>query len=203
MLDGSYHKLFAIAQGAMRTANSIRKPHDRNSNAHSDAVPYHHCLFLESAQLEVVALDYAIAALEAYVNYLGYIFIDGWAVLQKKHFWGQYEQVRDSFAKLQIVWPEQPLPQYRVLRDKRNQLHHVHSALARNHRGEQATIHSEDAARIVNGVADFMQDTHAKLKERLAGYPSFEAIWLKIAEDNQLKQRKALYDDFIQRGVDL
>jgi len=181
MQKQAYEKLFAIAKAALTTSTG-----SPNSS-----------VFLLPEQLAAIALDYAVSALEAYVNYLGYIFIDAWPVLQRKHFWGQYEQISEALAKLNIELPEEPIINYRSIREKRNHLHHA-QAMSDDQRFSRISV--DDAKQAVDAVAHFMSQTHKVLQVTLANYESFEAIWLRISEDNQLKTRKALYQSYIHQS---
>lgn len=80
----------------------------------------------------VGSVDASISAIEAFVNRLGYIFIDNWQEIEANNFWMQYKKVINILQCLDIdiasikKTPYQDFKKYREI--VRNPYHHVKSS---------------------------------------------------------------------------
>ena len=187
-LDGeAYVALLMIAKNALKTANALRVD-----------MQYESLEALLPNQLDVIALDYAISALEAYINYLGFIFINAWRTVQRKNFWIQYEQLAHGFKKIGIDLGDEPLRRYRELRDKRNHLHHL-QVLESHEEGAQ-DISMEDAKYIVEAVDRFMKAAQKKIKEVAHQYGSLGAMVRAIEDELYLEEREVALKSFLKQS---
>lgn len=160
------------------------------------------------------SLSNTIAALEAFINHLGYIFCDDWINDKKQRFWDQYRKLSLFFKEKEILFSSKEMykePYFGVENDRliRNDINHIHASkndyfyedselMADMENGpielqilfsHWVSITYEYAQLAYNNVKSFIENIH-----NLINQPSVLSK-LKVLTDNG---RKKLLDQFLK-----
>ncbi len=138
LLAKRYQELHAIADAALKMSERIISV-TKNNNGNifnelstSQAASLNDMCFSLS-QCNIIAIDYSVSSLEAFINQVGYLIVDGWKENhEKKNFLGQYEKIVARLCKLGISMPQDmknsPYGDFEAHRKLRNSIHHIHSS---------------------------------------------------------------------------
>jgi hypothetical protein len=119
----AHAKLLQISKNALDTITKRKgKSHECNQEC---------CVQLWEDELAMIATDYAISSLEAFINHIGYILDNDWLKYQNKNFRDQYKRLINILNKINISCDDvkiSPYNQFDKHRKIRNTLHHVHAS---------------------------------------------------------------------------
>ncbi len=162
-----YAELLSIAKGAVDTIELIYDGNEINDGS----------IKFDDRQLKYIIGVFCINAIEAFVNYLGYVFDDHWKLYEKANFWQQYERLMKLLKNLNISVSEiekYPFNDFKKYREEiRNEITHVHSS---KHDYQEMKVNNDgkeeftEAIKMINSWGYLENDEAIKLYKESEGF---------------------------------